>query len=541
MNRGSPAPDRSLLPVLIFVAAFVGLPLAVVLGGSLLAGGGAGEVARVAGDPLDRAALSNSLLQGGLSAALAGAIGYPVGLTLGRYIFPGREALSAFLLVPFLLPSLVVILGFGQLFGPGGWVAGALPPLGALGHGLVGILAVNAYFDSSLVALLTATAVAGGSRTQEEAVALLGGSPARGYAEIWGPLSWLGAGAGMLLTFLLSAMGFAAPLVICGASCYTLEVRIWSLAEVLGQPAAAGVLGLLALLLLAVPTVAYLLVRDRAHRRVAPSAAPERSLRRAGPLAWAGLAYTVLFVLAIVGLLAAVLLRSVLTPAGAVTLAGWRELFDPGLADRLGITTAGAIGNSLFLATGAAILALLLALLTVFARRVSRRRNRGLEFVVFLPVLVSPVLLAFGLATLWRPALGGPGDTWALLLLAQATVALPFVLQSLTLAVDRIGPAPWEAAQALGSSPWAAFLDIDLPRARRGLLSAALFAFAIGLGEFTATFFLYLPEFTTVPVELLRLGELRLPLAEAAAGALLVLLSLGVFALIEVGGRRIEL
>ncbi|MCI4340638.1 MAG: iron ABC transporter permease, partial [Thermoplasmata archaeon] len=63
-------------------------------------------------------------------------------------------------------------------------------------------------------------------------------------------------------------------------------------------------------------------------------------------------------------------------------------------------------------------------------------------------------------------------------------------------------------------------------------------AFALGLGEFTATYFLATASFKTLPVEMYDLEALRRPgLADAAAGVLVVV-SLGAFAALQrVGGR----
>jgi thiamine transport system permease protein len=537
--------DRSrgiaLLPVLAFVLAFVLLPAIYVLGVSIEGVDGGAGLAGALGDPVTQRAAWNSLEQGGLSALLAGALGYPLGIILGRFTFRGRDVLGSFLLVPFLLPSLVVILGFEELFGAGGWISSGAPALGVLGSGLPGILGVNVYFNAAMVALLTRTAVGGSSREQEEAAAVLGASPARVYLETWGPVSWVGAAAGMLLTFILSALGFAAPLLICGAQCFTLEVRIWSLAEIIGQPAIAGVVALATVGLLSMPTVLYLRSLAGMRRRTAPHARPDPPLSPRTPIGAIATGYLALFFLGLAGLLVAIVARSVDPTGSAVDLHGWAELFGSGLAGTLGVSTAQATINTLALAGGAALLALLLAIVTGFARRTGLARGGSLEYLLFLPLLVSPVLLAFGLATVWRPLLGGTSSTWFLILVSQASVALPFTVQSLRLSLDRLTAAPWEAARVLGSGPFEAYLETDLSRARAGLLGAVLFAFAIGLGEFTATFFLVTPPWTTLPVELERLESLRLGAASDALGALLLLVSLVAFAAIELGGRRAEL
>jgi thiamine transport system permease protein len=528
-------------PALAFVLLLVLVPVGVLFADSLAASGGVSALLPALADPVNRRAIYNSLEQGGLSALLAGALGYPVGILLGRYRFPGRDGLLAFLLVPFLLPSLVVILGFQELFGPVGWLSSPFPGLAPLGSGLLGVLAVNAYFNAPMVALLTATSIEGTSKEQEEAVAVLGGTPGRAYREVWGPISAVGAGAGMLLTFLLSALGFAAPLIVCGARCYTLEVRVWSLDQVLASPAAAGVLALITVLLLTVPTLVYITLTERAHRRQTRSPRPARPLPWRDPRSWPLIGYGALFFAGVLLLLAAVLERSVVPASGGLSALGWNELFSSGVTGRLGFSTSTALTNTLAFASGASFLAFLVAVVTAYARQRGLARSGWLEYLLFLPLLVSPVLLAFGLATLWRPVIGGASSTWVLILLSQATIAVPFTVQTLRLGLARLSPAPWEAARTLGRSPFGAHLDTELPRIRAGLIGAALFAFAIGLGEFTATYFLFLPPFATLPVELDRLGALRLVPAQEALGALLMLVSLVVFAAIEWGGRRIDL
>ena len=130
---------------------------------------------------------------------------------------------------------------------------------------------------------------------------------------------------------------------------------------------------------------------------------------------------------------------------------------------------------------------------------------------------------------------------WVLVIVSQAILALPLALQSLGLPLAALTREERDAARALGATPWGAFVDADLPRVRSGIVTAALFAFALGLGEFTATYFLVTPTFTTLPVALYNLADTRaFGVADAAAG-LLLLLSLAVFVAITFGGRRVEL
>ena len=515
------------------------LPVAVLFATSLSAGGGSG-LASALGAPLNVQSIENSLVQGGLSAGFAVAAGYPVGVFFGRYEWPGRAALRSFLLVPFLLPSLVVVFGILDLFGPSGLLSSGIPALSFLGRGLPGIIAANLVFNVPIVILFTATGTESATRDLEETVATLGGSPARAYRDAWGPPTWVGAGVGGLLTFLFSALSFAPPLLLCGPRCYTVEVRVWQLDQISAEPTTAGLLAFAMVLLFLVPTVLYLLLLGRL-RAIPGRRANVARLSAHHPLG-IGLAFlTGAVLLAEFSVLAAVLYRTVLPVGSAGPGAAWTELFSPSTTARLGISAVGMVGNTLIFAAGATVLALLLGIVLGYAVAGRPRRASSLGLVLFLPLLISPVVLAFSLATFWRPLLGGAPNIWVLVILSQAILALPFALQSIEIPLAGLSRSAREAAQTLGASPWGAFLDADLPRVRRGLSTAGLFAFALGLGEFTATNFLVTPRFRTLPVALYNLADQRLFAVGDAAVGLLLLLSLGVFAALLYGGRHVEL
>ncbi len=530
-----------LAPVLGFVALFALVPVVALIGEALAQQGAGGFVALIH-DPLNLAALDNSLVQGGLSAAAAVAVGYPAGVFLGRYDWPGRGLVRAVLLVPFLLPSLVVVVGVEQLFGPGGPIGTALPFTGVFAHGLPGIVAVNVVFNVPLVVLLTAVGVESVPTALEESLATLGAPPARVYRDTWGPASWLGAAAGALLTFVFSALAFASPILLCGPRCSTLEVRIYALDQSFLDPAGAAFLAVLTVAVFLAPTLAYLVFVARLRSR--PTAGERRGRavpwRRPATLPMA--AATLLLVAAVVTLLGEVVVRGfdAAAPGGAAGSAlGY--LFGPGAQATLGLSIVAAIGNTLVFAGSAAAIALLLGVVSGFLVRAGRRPAFGLSGVIYLPLLLSPIVLALALAGFWRPVLGGPSATWVLIVIAQSLLALPFALQGLSVALARVPRGYREGAQSLGASPFSAYLDAELPLARPALLTAAMFAFALGLGEFTATYFLATPATTTLTVALYRLSALRSPGPADAAAALLVLFSLAAFLVVELGGRRVEL
>jgi len=389
-----------------------------------------------------------------------------------------------------------------------------------------------------MVALFTAASLDRSPRRLEETVATLGGGPWRQFRDGWGPASLRGAAAGGILTFVFSALGFAAPLVLCGPRCYTVEARVFALARTLAAPTQAAGLALLALLLLAAPLALYLALGARARVSDAESETPLPRLPWRRWTVWPWIALTVAFWTAILAFLLTVVGRALVPPTGPAG-AGFVALFGPATTHSVGLSTAQAVGNTLFFATSSTALALFLAALAAHSlRRSSPTLAAPARLLAFLPLLVSPVVLAFALASFWEPSTGGAASVWLLILLSQATLALPFALQSLEGALRAVSTAFGDAARTLGATPAGAYVDVELPLARGGLVAAALFAFALSLGEFTATYFLVTPPFTTLTVELYDLQQLRHGAAAAALAGLLVLVSLASFLVIARGGGR---
>jgi thiamine transport system permease protein len=521
------------------VGAFAVVPAAELIARGIAAGGGTRAVSAVLADPANRRAFSNSFLQGGLSAALAMAIGYPAGVFLGRYRWPGRAVVRSALLLAFLLPTLVMVLGVLDLLGPTGLLGGPVPGLRWLASGVPGIVAVNLFYNVPIVVVLTATGCEASSSSLEETVASLGGSPVRAYRESWAAPSWAGAACGGLLTFVLSALSFAPPVLLCaGSRCDTVEVRVYALAETFGEPLTAGVLALVLLGAFLAPALGYVLLTRRLRPAAGATSRP-RPPDPSSPATWALAATFALVVASELALVAGVLVRSVVPTGGASVGSGWRELFSAATAARLGVSTVGAVGNTLYFATLAAAVGIVLSVASAFVGSRRPRLATPLAALLFVPVLLSPVVLAVALTVFWLPTLGGAANVWLLIVLSQALLAVPFALQSLEIPLAGLPRSGVEAAATLGATPWGAFVDVDLPRLRRGVETALLFAFALGLGEFTATYFLVSSAsgFRTVPVAVFALTSTRQTAAADAAAGLLLVLSLAVFAVIVLVGR----
>lgn len=526
-------------PALAFILLFALVPLVALLVQAFQVLGGWGGLLSVLGPADGVPVLTNSLVQGSLSAVLAVAWGYPIGVLLGRYKFPRRETVLALFLIPFLLPGLVVVLAVEELFGRGGF----LPGLSVLSQGLPAIIFVNVVYDVSMVALFTVAGVETASPRLEEAVATLGGGPWATFREVWGRPSLRGAAAGGLLTFLLAFLGFAPPLILGGASNYTVEDQIYNLVVRLNGEALAAGLAAWTIVLLALPCLLYLrFLRPSRGREGEPRHEPAgRVLDWRRPALWPLIGATLAFLGLTALVLGAVVMGSFVVSPGHVGLQNWSTLVSPRVAGATQSSLGNALLNTLFFAAGSTGLVLLVVLAASYARRTHPRWARMIDLPSFVPLLLSPVILAFALSLFWANSLDTPPFLWILILSAQSALALPFVLQSVGVAVAQVSGSVSAAARTLGARPFRAFLDGEVPAIRAALVAGALFAFALSLGEFAATNFLYVPTYTTLVVEMYLLQSARLDGALAALGGLLVLLSLASFLALLKGGARVRL
>jgi sulfate transport system permease protein len=129
----------------------------------------------------------------------------------------------------------------------------------------------------------------------------------------------------------------------------------------------------------------------------------------------------------------------------------------------------------------------------------ARHRFRGawlLDAFIDLPLAISPVVVGLSLILVyghtgwfgnWLAAHGievifsVPG-----IVMASATVALPYVVREVLPVLQEIGTEQEQAAATLGASPFAVFRRITLPSIRQGLAYGITLTTARVLGEFGA-------------------------------------------------------
>ncbi len=181
---------------------------------------------------------------------------------------------------------------------------------------------------------------------------------------------------------------------------------------------------------------------------------------------------------------------------------------------KLPVTYGFRYWGEVFKPTGNAMLSLwtslLIAVLTVLtclvvsipAGYALARRNlpwRALIMLAFLlPQAFPSVPIYINIARIFYSY--GLNGTITGVVLVHTTHGLVFSVWIATAAFAAVDRELEEAARSIGASPLRSFFTVTLPLAAPGIMASAIFVFLESLDEFTGTFFVGVPDVTTLPL-----------------------------------------
>ena len=537
----------------LFLAAFFYLPILEVLSRGFRGPGGGFSLSTATAllqDPYIQRLIKFTALQALGSSALSALIGVPMAHVLARTEFPGRRMVSALTMLPFILPSITVALGFLLMFGTNGWLNQALRAAFGIElrvlHSLWAILLAHAFYNAPVVARMTQAAWEQIDPRLEESARSLGASPLAAWRDVTLPATLSGIAGGMALAFIYSFMSFPIVLALGGARYATLEVEIYTNVHILWDwETGAALAAIQAALSLAFVYVALRLQGGPTAfgtgtlpgdaKRIPLFGRP--SLGRL--CAWLFVAACTVF---FVGPIASIAVHALQGPGGGFDTGGFARIFSSRHSALIGNSPVDSIVTSLYFGAAAAAIAFVLG--ASFTYGLVRARPGGsawIETLSLAPLVVSSVALALGSLILFgRPPFNAVPPDWRVIIV-HSLVAFPFVVRAVRPVFAGLNPVFRESARTLGASPWRAFRSIELPLAAGGVAVALALAFGISVGETSATMMLARPGLVTMPVSVYRFLSARDFQSASAMALVLALVSGGVFAVVEIASRRLAL
>lgn len=467
--------------------------------------------AEMLADDYYRQRLLWTVFQAALTVLMTALAALPAAWVLTRLQFRGRETVLRLLMLPFVMPTLVAGMGVLALFGERGMLWRGWTETPYL------LLYGNVFFNLPVMVRAACQGFWQVPANRLHALQTLGANAWQRFWQVEWPVlrPWL-AGGGCLV-FLYCFSGFGLALLLGGQDYATAEVEIYRLIAYELDMARAAVLVWLVLAVTAAAGLAHTWFTRRSDAAQIqplpprpPQTQPEKMLLAATLL--------LLFVCCALPLLA-------VAAKAAVALSAWRVFTDT--------ETLSALWNTVRFSSMAVLLAAVLGLLHAAAARLSKI----MRALTFLPFMVSPVCLAFGILLCYPQQ----AATLLMLVALYALLAYPFVTKDILAAWDALPPHYAAAARVFGANRiktfWHVTLPLLLPSMRRGLTFAA----ATCVGEFAASLFLSRPEWTTLTTLIYRyFGRPGVQNHHSAMllTLLLMLLAAAAFALLDKNGKK---
>ena len=158
----------------------------------------------------------------------------------------------------------------------------------------------------------------------------------------------------------------------------------------------------------------------------------------------------------------------------------------------------GSLVNSMVIGVSATVIATVLGTLAALGLASPAVPARRAIMGILISPMVTPVIIAAAGMFFFYSGLG-LGQTHLGIILAHATLGVPFVVVTVTATLAAYDPNLNRAAASLGAGPWTVFRRVQLPLIAPGVISGALFAFAVSFDEVVVVLFMGGVDQRTIP------------------------------------------
>ena len=198
-----------------------------------------------------------------------------------------------------------------------------------------------------------------------------------------------------------------------------------------------------------------------------------------------------------------------------------------------------AAKNSIIIGFFSTILAAVLG--TIAALGLSRPEmpyRRAIMAILISPMIVPIIIVATGLFFFYSAI--GLANSYVGIILAHATLGIPFVIITVTATLVGFDQSLNRAALSLGASPTTTFFKVTMPLILPGVISGALFAFVTSFDEVVVVLFVAGHDQQTIPRQMWNGIREQISPAILAVATILVVISVALLTALELLRRRGE-
>ncbi len=174
---------------------------------------------------------------------------------------------------------------------------------------------------------------------------------------------------------------------------------------------------------------------------------------------------------------------------GGFSLQGYKNLFQNEVIMQ-------ALGTTLLLAGGAALIATILGTLACIGMIGMKKRSKAMIMgVTNIPLLNADIVTGIALMLLFSRF---TQLSFGTMLISHVTLIIPYVVLSVQPKVLQLNISTYEAALDLGASPAYALWKVVLPEIMPGIIAGFMLAFTMSLDDFSVTYFTKAPGIHTM-------------------------------------------
>ncbi len=189
----------------------------------------------IAQDSYLRRRIAWTFIQALLTCVLALLLGVPLAFLLSRVEWPLRQAVARWVMLPFVVPTLVAAMGILAIWGDKGWLSlGKHPGPWLLLYG-------NVFFNLSVVIKAAMEGLAAISAHRLAAARTLGASPVVTFFQVTLPLIRSGIFGGAIFAFIISFDNITVSIFLSNPRMITLPIRILEHIQWSGTPSVAAI------------------------------------------------------------------------------------------------------------------------------------------------------------------------------------------------------------------------------------------------------------------------------------------------------------